>query len=122
MKSEERAKELREALAQARQQEPSRRYPEPLRRAAAEYRQERAREGVGLHRAAKELGVSIMALLKWSRKLTGDTAKFHAIEIVPEPRRNDGKTSKSVVVHGPRGLRVEGLSVAEIAELMTRLT
>ena len=119
MKNEERAERLRGALATAERAGAGRPYPEVLRVAAVEYRQDREREGAALREVAGELGVSAISLERWSRRSAERETSFRAIELVGEPMR---RASAVVVVHGPRGLRIEGLTVVEIAELVERLS
>lgn len=118
MKSEHDAKELREALARADRSGTGRPYPGTLRRAAIEYQHKRQREGVSLHAVAAELGMSEATLARWSRRREEPTAAFRAIEVVAEPADMSG----AIVVHGPRGLRIEGLSVEGLARLIERLS
>ena len=120
MKNEERAERLRGALATAERAGAGRPYPEVLRVAAVEYRQDREREGAALREVAGELGVSAISLERWSRRSAERETSFRAIELVGEPMRR--ASAVVVVVHGPRGLRIEGLTVVEIAELVERLS
>ena len=120
MKSGQRGEELREALAKAERSGAGSPYPEELRRAAVAYRRQREREGVGgVAAVAAELGVSGLSLARWSRTLERAEPRFRAVEVVVAERLERART---VVVHGPRGLRIEGLSVAEVAELLGRLS
>jgi hypothetical protein len=118
MKNEERAERLRGALATAERTGVGRPYPEALRATAVEYRREREREGAALCEVARELGVSAVSLERWSRRSPERETSFRAIELVGEPMRR----ASPAVVHGPRGLRIEGLTVSEIAELIERLS
>lgn len=118
MTSDERAKELREALKRAKRMGPGRPYPEALRRAALEYQKERENEGVSARRIAAELGVEKGTLSHWSRARKPSDGAFRAIEVVAEPVR---ETSR-MVVHGPRGLRIEGLTLEELVSLLARLS
>ncbi len=118
MKSEERARQLREALGRAERSGAGRPYPPSLRQAAAGYHREREREGASLRQVAAELGVSDASLVRWSRERREPEPLFRAIKVVAEPA---GRTS-AVVVHGPRGLRIEGLTVDELASLIERLS
>lgn len=118
MKSEHEAKELREALERADRSGTGRPYPETLRRAALQYRHKREREGVSLRAVAAELGVSGATLTRWSRRRQELPTVFRAIEVVAEP----AERPVALVVHGPRGLRIEGLSVEGLARLIERLS
>jgi transposase-like protein len=65
---------------------------------------------------AEELGLSEALLRRWCKKYP-ETSKpeFRAVEIVTSKR------SRPVVIT-PRGLRVEGLSIEEIAVLLQSLS
>lgn len=124
MKSEQQAEVLRAALAKADRSGAGSPYPEPLRRAAVNYHRQRQEQGASVRVVAAELGVSGLSLSRWSRHLAhpgqGDSQHpgFRAIELVAEPARFCGP----LVVHGPRGLRIEGLTVADVVELFERLS
>lgn len=121
MKSEQQVRQLREALERAERSGAGRPYPEPLRRAADAYRREREREGASVRRVAAELGVSGASLARWGRGREEPAGEFRAIEIVAELAEPVSPVS-AVVVHGPRGLRIEGLSLQELAALIERLS
>jgi transposase-like protein len=118
MKSEEHVRQLREALKTVGRAGAGRPYPPELRRSVVEYHRRRKQEGASVQKVASELGVSGASLVRWSRTEEERGRGFRAIELVAEPvRRGSG-----AVVHGPRGLRVEGLTMAELAELVERLS
>ena len=71
-----------------------------------------------MREVARELGVSETSLSRWSRRKEEPTMAFRAIEVVTEPARR----TSAMVVRGPRGLCIEGLTVAELAELIARLS
>lgn len=118
MTSEQRAVELRGALARSERRGAGLPYPESLRREAVAYWRERQMQGGSLRQVASELGVSGITLGRWSRREAEGTSGFRAIEVVAGAVRRESWP----VVHGPRGVRVEGLTVAEIAELFERLS
>lgn len=127
MKHEQRAEQLREALATVERRGAGRPYPASLRQAAMEYCHQREQQGASINGIALELGVSTTSLMRWSRKAAESTEGFRAVELMVGPESNTvvGKPTRlasTVVVHGPRGLRVEGLTVAELAELIGRLS
>jgi transposase len=127
MKSEQRAKQLREALEKAERSGVGRPYPEALRQAAVEYRREREQEGASVRTVAAELGLTGTSLVRWSRGAVETRAAFRAIEVVGQGQCEERGVepvsgASAVVVHGPRGLRVQGLTVAELAELIARLS
>lgn len=111
--------ELRRALARAERSGAGRPYPEVLRRAAVEYGRQREREGASGSVVAAELGVGAPTLSRWSRQVDGATSSFRAIELVTE-RREERTTA--LVVHGPRGLRIEGLTVLDVVTILERLS
>ena len=120
MKSNATAEELRAALAMAERRGAGSPYPEALRQAAVRYLRKRQQEGAGVSEVGVELGVSGMSLSRWSRRPGESLLAFRDVTVVeaqPEPLRPEG----AVVVYGPRGVRIEGLSVAEVAELLARL-
>lgn len=85
-------------------------YREADRARALEYARGRQREGATVNRVAGELGISHETLKSW---MAGGA--FERVEIVTEAMR--GHT-----LCGPRGVRVEGLTLDEIAELLRRLS
>lgn len=120
MKSILTASELRTALAAAERKGAGRPYPEPLRRAAVAHYRRRQQQGASLHEVEAELGVSGISLMRWSRVSTALTTGFREVEIV-EAQPEASTPSSGIVVHGPRGVRIEGLHVADVAELLRRL-
>jgi transposase-like protein len=96
-------------------------YPARLRGAVLALAEQRERAGVGLASFAAEVGVSATTLRKWKRDARGGegaaTAAFCEVEIVA-PRA----LGATLVVHGPSGLRIEGATIADIAELVRRLS
>ena len=95
-------------------------YPGAAREAAVEFLEDKRREGVGLHMVAAELGVSATTLRKWDQGRTSPgaaRARFCEVEIVTATAGPGG-----VVVHVPHGVRIEGLSLEQIAELVRRLS
>ncbi len=60
---------------------------------------------------AAALGLPVLTLTRWASRER--TALFRPVSVV------DARSA--VVVHGPRGLRIEGLDAAGLAELLRRL-
>ena len=121
MKSNSTANELRAALAGAERLGAGRPYPEALRQAAVAYYRQRKQQGARTEEIETELGVSGMSLSRWSRRSAERALGFREVEVieaVPERERAE----RALVVHGPRGVRIEGLTVADIAELIERLS
>ena len=91
-------------------------YPEAARTAALDWAERRERDGLGWVPIASELGVSPTTLRKWRESRGATSSAFRPVELVAPPSRSCG-----IVVHAPGGLRIEGLSVAELAEFVRRL-
>ena len=104
-------------MARTRKSKKRRRFTAEQRRSAVEYlREQRAREGRSWRSVAEELGVTEGMLRRWCEKYP-ETSKpeFRAVEVVAP------KSARPVVVT-PRGIRVEGLGVEEIAILLQSLS
>lgn len=68
--------------------------------------------GASYSSIAAALGLTLNTLARWRGKSA--RAKLVAVR-VPLP-------ASSLVVHGPRGLRIEGLSLDDVAALLVRLS
>jgi hypothetical protein len=90
-------------------------YPPHVREAVLAFAEQRKQAGVGLDSVAKEVGMSAGTLRKWKRDAGAST--FYEVQVVAS-----GPPSSTLVVHGPSGLRIEGATVADIAELVRRLS
>lgn len=62
-----------------------------------------------------ELGLCVSTLLRWT-KAGPSPAGFERVLII------GGSATRALVVHGPCGLRLEGLGLADVAELIRRLS
>jgi hypothetical protein len=126
MKTKQTVVELRAALMATGRKGAGRPYPEVLRRAAVMHLREREREGGDVAGAAAELGVSGTSLVRWSHRTEVASKGFRAVEVIGGPAETSGSEiaaqRSAIVVHGPRGVRVEGLTVADVAELVGRLS
>jgi len=93
------------------------RYPALLRQRGAEYLRARRGSGTPLGTVARELGVGGGTLLRWAAEARGRAgAAFIPVRVTAPP------VATGMVVHGPGGLRIEGLDVATLVELLRRLT
>lgn len=108
-------KSLREELRLVERHGRGRPYPKDLRRRAAAFGVLRARQGAALHAIAQELGIADRTLARW---LMASSSSFVAVEVTDEHRT---AASHAIVVHGPRGIRIEGLDVAQVATLLRSL-
>lgn len=91
-------------------------YPEAARMAALDWAERQGRKGMGLVPLASELGISPSTLRKWQQQRREPSSTFCPVQVV-EP-----SSSRGLVVHAPGGLRIEGLSIPELAELVRRLS
>lgn len=100
-------------------------YPAELRAQAVSHLEERKASGLSMSAAARELGLSVDSLRSWTgEKDRADDARtqrssVRAVNIVPETAAARGS---SIVVHGPLGLRIEGLDIGAVATLVKELS
>jgi hypothetical protein len=76
-----------------------------------------AERGVSLEQAAREIGVTTADLHRWSR---GQEAE--APLILPVQIEAESTARRELVVVLGSGVRVEGLTIADLAELLRRLS
>jgi transposase len=107
--------ELKQELSKLGPRGRGRAYPRGLLEKLLSYTVARRRQGATILEVASELGMSFRTLGRWlgERKAT---AGFERVRVVAAPR-----AAAVIVVHGPRGLRVEGLDLAAVAELVRRV-
>jgi transposase len=108
---------FRDAVRRAGRRGPGRRYPAELRRRGAEYLRARQTAGAPLSAILRELGVRRETLANWAAPAKAEAEKrplFVPVSVVETP-------AGRIVVHGPGGVRVEGLDVAGVADLLRRL-
>ena len=108
------------------------RFSEAMKAEVLEYWEQCRQAGATQETVARELGLSPWTLSRWSvqaRRAKGRTAKkghqqaagaaaFHAVKVKPEAEG----VGRAVVLHGRSGVRVEGLSVQQVAQLLRELT
>jgi transposase len=109
---------LREEVRRLGKLGPGRRVPRELREALLEYMRGRREQRASLHTIADEVGVSDATLVRWSKPVRENgNAKLLPVQVVRVPAGG----AEGIVVHGPGGVRVEGLDVCAVAELFRRL-
>jgi transposase len=100
-----------------------RRYPRALRKALTAHAEARQAEGATLEVIGSELGMSSRTLWYWLRKQPEvkrqARARLLPVQVVEAQMQQQ---QGSIVVHGPRGMRIDGLDVATLAELLQRLS
>jgi transposase-like protein len=120
----ERGADLRRRIAEERP-EPvgGSRFPAELRGEVEAYLRDRLAEGGTVHAVAKEVGVWQSTLRHWLSGVSGDPAApaLRPVSVVPSRRQPPRPSPAAIFVHGPRGLRIEGLDLEGVAELLRRL-
>jgi transposase len=118
-----RAEGFREAVAKLGQRGRTTPYPKKLRDEAVDYARERREQGTTWRLVAGELGIGIDSLTNWARlaERRGAKPEFRQVALKQAEVAVSGPGG-ALVVHGPGGVRVEGLDVAGLAELMRRLS
>lgn len=115
MDIEREAAAFREAVKRAGRCGPGRRYPEELRRRGAAYLRARQAAGAPLCAVLRKLRVRREKLAGSATPPDAEaSARFVPVTVVDAPARR-------IVVHGPGGVRIEGLDVAALADLLRRL-
>jgi len=114
-----RVEQIRAAVRGLGKRGPGRRYPEAVKREVLAYLAERRKAGRGPATVAVELGIPKRSIKLWSEapRPTG-TASFVAMTMAPVVSE---APAPRIVVHGPAGVRVEGLDVETLADLLRRL-
>ncbi|MEO7034547.1 MAG: hypothetical protein ABI548_11615 [Polyangiaceae bacterium] len=87
-------------------------YPKALRADVVQYALARRAVGIRIQAIGEELGVPWRTVRGWMPSVRAE--RFRRIEVVV-PR------AEGVVVHGPHGVRIEGLDLDGVAELLRRL-
>jgi len=96
------------------------RYSETTRAKVVAYARRQVEQGASLHGVAGEVGMPSVTLSRWMRVELTATA-FLPVEIGVAEREAKGWKA-AVVLHGPRGLRVEGVDALFLAELILALS
>lgn len=113
-----RAAEIRAAIRALGVRGKGRRYPEAVKRDVLAYLAERRKVGRGLATTSAELGIPERSIKIWSSApRPSSTPTFTTMQIADAPE----VLPTRIVVHVPGGVRVEGLDVASLADLLRRL-
>lgn len=113
------AREFRAALAALGPRGRTTTYPPELRALAVAYLKERRGEGASFRAIASELGIGDDSLRSWTRPRKRRSPSVRRVSIAPS---TPAPTATSMVVHGPAGLRIEGVDVSTIAALLRELS
>jgi transposase len=106
--------ELKQELSKLGPRGRGRAYPKGLMGKLLSYTVARRRQGAKIVEVATELGMKFHTLSRWLGEKR-PTASFERVEVVAPP------APRTLIVHGPRGLRIEGLDLAGVAELVRRV-
>ena len=94
-------------------------YPKGLLEKLLSYTVARRRQGASIVDVASEVGMNFRTLARWlgERK----AARFGRVKVVAAPAASAAGAAPMIIVHGPRGLRIEGLDLVAVAELVRRV-
>lgn len=95
------------------------RYPEALRVEAVACAREGLASGASLGEVASRLGIGIPTLSRWLEQ--GGVVGLREVEVLEPCLPAGGVVSAGVVLVTPSGHRVEGLELAQLAELLRAL-
>ena len=109
--------ELQQELSKLGPRGRGRTYPKGLMGKLLSYTVARRRQGAKLVEVAAELGMKSHTLSRWLGEKR-PSASFERVEVVATAAP---PAARKLIVHGPRGLRVEGLELADVAELVRRV-
>jgi hypothetical protein len=115
MSRAETAQALKQALASAPRSGVGRGYPVEIRERAAAFVERRRREGASEGAIGRELGISPMTFRRWVARRSSSGFVLATVDAARP-------TPLGVVVHGPRGIRIEGLDLDGVAALLERLS
>jgi hypothetical protein len=115
---EKRTKELRLEVDRLGARRRGRRVPDALSRAIVEHAAAGHEAGIAWAEMARGVGITVWTLIQWRRAYPkSQRAAFLPVAVVEPPRRPQA----SLIVHGPAGLRIEGLEFDGVVELIRRL-
>jgi hypothetical protein len=111
--------ELRVELSKLGPRGRGRAYPKGLLEKLLSYTVARRRQGASIVEVASEVGINFRTLARWlgARK----TPRFDRVEVMATSVTSAALAAPVVIVHGPRGLRIEGLDLIAVAELVRRV-
>ncbi len=111
---------LRHALRTTDRPGVGRGYPKALRARVVAYAERVAAAGRSRAEIADALGLAPVTLARWGRPGRAPVSGFRPVVVAPEPAR-PAPAGGGIAVVLPGGVRVEGLTVEQAAELCRRL-
>jgi transposase-like protein len=124
MDMEDQAEKFRKAVLKRGGVGPRARYTAEQRQEAVEYVRARQQQGASVEEAAKELDMSSWTLSRWgsaARRATQQQPAREALVPVEVKAERAQARGGGLVVHGPGGVRVEGLCVEDAVRLLRGL-
>ena len=111
---------LRRQLSSHHDRRGKRSYPDATKRAATQLARSRQRDGHSIASTARALGIHPVVLGSWLRR---DSRSAHDAfaPVVLSDAPTVRSTTAIVVTHSPSGLHIEGLSIAQLTELLRGL-
>jgi len=97
-------------------------YPEELRAEALSYVEAARSRGVSFVHAAAALGVDRSNLRTWGARRRGAALRVVRVVDAVDAATAPIFIKANIVVHGPSGMRIEGLDVTSLATLMRSLS
>ncbi len=98
---------------------------EDLRQAVVQYAAQQQADGGSMRTVARDLGVSAENIKRWSERLAPSApcgARVQRVEIVGDITSTTcGGPDLHMVVHSPNGLRIEGLTMDALVQLVRAL-
>ena len=122
MRNHQRAAAIRAEIERIEDRGRGKAYPERVRRRATEYFWARRDEGATIAEIGPEIGLRWRTLYGWAKGSASPElpmAGFASVEIIDVPAAGAGGP---FVVQHPSGLRVEGLNLDALVELLRRLS
>jgi len=110
---------IRTAVAKLGPRGQGRRYPEALKRDVLAYLAARHEAGRGLKTTSVELGIPERSIKLWS-SAPRPSGRPAFVPMVVTPLAAE-RPVPPIVVHAPGGIRIEGLDVSALADLVRRL-
>ena len=107
--------ELRRAVEQLAMRGHAKRYPAELRKKLIGYIRSQRLAGVSVYQLGEQLGMSWRTVSRWTEDMSKRRGFKRVTVAEPEP------TSGGLTVQGRCGVRVEGLQLEQVAELLRRL-
>jgi transposase-like protein len=110
---------VRRQLGQDHDRSGQRSYSESAKRAAIDLARLQQRDGHSIASTARALGIHPYVLGTWLRRDALRSVDLFAPVVITDAHTQS--TPSLVVTHAPSGLRIEGLSITQIAELLRGL-